>query len=80
MQHTYNGINNLKLVIRTFIKLTAYCKVKQKKEVKKQPAPKTVVPSNILWFDKEVTIPRDLPLAELNLEISSYLRSINFFV
>jgi hypothetical protein len=53
-------------------------KEKQKKENKKQKATNIVTTPNVYWFDKEVTVPKDLSLSELNLEIGKYLRSINF--
>ncbi|MCE1163834.1 MAG: hypothetical protein LWX07_00370 [Bacteroidetes bacterium] len=51
-------------------------KKKQKNEkVKKSPLPP---PPTGLWFSKEITIPKDVPAAEMNYEISNSLYEYDF--
>lgn len=53
-------------------------KEKTKKQDKpSKPTTKPPLQTENLWFIKEVTIPRDVPFAELNLEILKYLNSYN---
>jgi len=55
-------------------------KEKPKKEIKnpKLPEHKIITASDVMWFDKEVSLPKDFPFAELDLDISIFLRSLNF--
>ena len=51
---------------------------KKKDKKDKKSIEKPIQTGDVLWFNKEVTIPKDLSLAELNQEIKSFLSTINF--
>ncbi|MDD5361432.1 MAG: hypothetical protein PHN88_04825 [Ignavibacteria bacterium] len=54
-------------------------KQKVKKDKPKKPEQKPVVlPKDNLWFSKEITIPKDVPAAEINFEISNFLYEYDF--
>ncbi|MFA5403697.1 MAG: hypothetical protein WC358_02065 [Ignavibacteria bacterium] len=53
-------------------------KEKTKKQDKpSKPVTKQPIQTENLWFVKEITIPKDIPFAEINLEIVSLLNSYN---
>lgn len=53
-------------------------KEKTKKQDKQsKPVVKQLVQTENLWFTKEVTIPKDIPFAEMNLEIVNLLNGYN---
>jgi len=50
---------------------------KQKVKKEQKPGKTTPVPDN-LWFSKEVSVPRDLSIAEVNLELAKYFSELDF--
>lgn len=50
---------------------------KKRNPTDKKP-PLSDIPRENLWFNKEVLVPVDLPLVEVNFEINNFLRSVDF--